>query len=140
MQEKIFMKQFLIFFSLILVSCQNKSSNHSNEITIDIQTDSLINQKTDSIFDKKVSVSNMFNFLDLNKNVYTVKINYQGNDSLISFVGGFVEEDIFDKARYEWDSDSSIIMTLFNSKNGINKNIYLTGSMDGESGHNGILR
>ena len=134
------MKQFLIFFSLILVSCQNKSSNHSNEITIDIQTDSLINQKTDSIFDKKVSVSNMFNFWDLNKNVYTVKINYQGNDSIISFMGGFVEEDIFDKAKYQWYSDSSITMTLFNSKNGISKNIFLTGTMDGKSGHSGYLK
>ncbi|MAJ98294.1 MAG: hypothetical protein CBE48_003225 [Flavobacteriales bacterium TMED288] len=135
------MKQFLIFFSLILFSCQNKPSNDSNEITIDIQIDSLfLNETPDSIFDKKVSVWNMFNFLDLNKNVYNVKINYQGNDSLISFMGGFVEEDIFDKAKYQWNSDSSIIMTLFNSKNGVSKNIFLTGTMDGKSGRNGILK
>ena len=96
------MKQFLIFFSLILVSCQNKNkpSNRSNEITIDIQIDSLFNEKSDSIFDKQVSVSNGLDFWDLDKHVYTVKINYQANDSIISFMGGFVEEDIFDKAKY----------------------------------------
>ena len=134
------MKQFLIFFSLILVSCQNKSSNHSNEITIDIQIDSLLTQKTDSIFDKQVYVSNGLDFWNLNKNVYTVRINYQGNDSIISFVGGFVEEDIFDKAKYQWNSDSSITMTLFNLDNSISKNIYLTGTMDGKSGHSGYLK
>ena len=136
------MKQFLIFFSLILVSCQNenKPSNRSNEITIDIQIDSFFNEKPDLIFDKRVSVSNGLDFWDLDKHVYTVKINYQANDSIISFMGGFVEEHIFDKAKYQWDSDSSITMTLFNSKNGISKNIFLTGTMDGKSGHSGYLK
>ena len=136
------MKQFLIFFSLILVSCQNKNkpSNRSNEITIDIQIDSLFNEKSDSIFDKQVSVSNGLDFWNFNKKVYTVKINYQGNDSIISFMGGFVEEDIFDKAKYQWNSDSSITMTLFNLDNSISKNIFLTGTMDGKSGHSGYLK
>ena len=134
------MKEFLILFSLILVSCQIKPTNHSSEIFIDIQIDSLFNEKSDSIFDKQVSVSNGLDFWNLNKNVYNIRINYQGNDSIISFVGGFVEEDIFDKAKYQWNSDSSITMTLFNLDNSISKNIYLTGTMDGKSGHSGYLK
>ena len=136
------MKQFLIFFSLILVSFQNKNkpSSLSNEITIDIQIDSLFNEKSDSIFDKQVSVSNGLDFWNLNKNVYTVKINCQGNDSIISFIGGFVEEDIFDRAKYQWNSDSSITITLFNLDNSISKNIFLNWTMDGKSVYNRHLK
>ena len=115
-----------------------------NEIIIDVIPDSILRSvNKDSIFDKKVLVKNisgLYNISGLHeedKNTYMVEIVYTGNDSLISFWGGFYEELNFNKASYYWTSDSSINMTLFNTNNKDEKLIYLAGSKDGKSGING---
>ena len=100
----------------------------------------------DSIFDKKVIVKNISGLFEEDnisglfeedKNYYMVEIVYTGNDSLISFWGGFIEELNFNKASYYWTSDSSINMTLFNTNNKDERLIFLAGSKDGKGGVNG---
>ena len=109
-----------------------------NEIIIDVIPDSILRSvNKDSIFDKKVLVKNISGLFEEDKNYYMVEIVYTGNDSLISFWGGFIEELNFNKASYYWTSDSSINMTLFNTNNKDEKLIYLAGSKDGKSGING---
>tara|TARA_B100001173_G_C15903231_1_gene510812 strand:+ start:549 stop:917 length:369 start_codon:yes stop_codon:yes gene_type:complete len=111
------------------------------EIVIDIRPESFSYAiSKDSIYDKKVLVSNYFGSLydSVDINNYFVKIFYNGKDSLISFWGGITEEMSFNKAKYYWTSDSSINMTLFNTNNKNEKLIFLTGSMDGKSGRHGI--
>ena len=130
----------------VFISCNNQDLTKEpiNEIIIDVIPDSILRSvNKDSIFDKKVLVKNipgLYNISGLHeedKNTYMVEIVYTGNDSLISFWGGFYEELNFNKASYYWTSDSSINMTLFNTNNKDEKLIYLAGSKDGKSGING---
>ena len=130
----------------VFISCNNQDLTKEpiNEIIIDVIPDSILRSvNKDSIFDKKVLVKNipgLYNISGLHeedKNTYMVEIVYTGNDSLISFWGGFSEELNFNKASYYWTSDSSINMTLFNTNNKDEKLIYLAGSKDGKSGLNG---
>jgi hypothetical protein len=124
----------------VFISCNNQdlTKESINEIIVDVIPDSVFQSvHKDSIFDKKVRVSNMFGLFEEDKNSYWVQICYNGNDSLISFFGGFSEELNFNKASYYWTSDSSINMTLFNTNNKDERLIFLAGSMDGKSGING---
>ena len=134
------MYRYIFLFLLALYSCQNKPSNELSELTVDIKNDSIYYHQNDSIFDKQVIVKNYFNLLDDSNNTYMVQLYFQGTDSLIGFGGGFSEKSEFNKARYHWTSDSSINMTLFNTENDSSKAVYLSGSMDGETGRNGYLK
>ena len=124
----------------VFISCNNQDLTKEpiNEIIIDVIPDSILRSvNKDSIFDKKVLVKNISGLFEEDKNYYIVKIVYTGNDSLISFSGGFIEELNFNKASYYWTSDSSINMTLFNTNNKDERLIFLAGSKDGKSGVNG---
>tara|TARA_B100000768_G_C11052356_1_gene278913 strand:+ start:156 stop:608 length:453 start_codon:yes stop_codon:yes gene_type:complete len=133
----------------VFISCNNQDLTKEpiNEIIIDVIPDSIFRSvNKDSIFDKKVIVKNISGLFEEDnisglfeedKNYYMVEIVYTGNDSLISFWGGFIEELNFNKASYYWTSDSSINMTLFNTNNKDERLIYLAGSKDGKSGING---
>jgi len=133
------MKRLLLFI-LICSSCNYTPSNEHEEVFIDIRTETNSDDALkDSIFNKQVIVTNNIDLFELGKNVYIVKMYYQGPDSLMSFWGGFVEEDEFNKAKYHWTSDSSINMTLFNTTNDSSKVVFLRGSMDGKGGHNGYV-
>ena len=124
----------------VFISCNNQDLTKEpiNEIIIDVIPDSIFRSvNKDSIFDKKVLVSNISGLFEEDKHSYMVQIVYTGNDSLISFWGGFSEEFNFNKAKYYWTSDSSINMTLFNSNSIEERLIYLAGSKDGKSGING---
>jgi len=130
----------LFLLLLISSSCNFISYNEHDEVFIDIRTDSNpYDALKDSIFNKQVLVTNNIDLFELGKNVYIVKMYYQGPDSLMSFWGGFVEENEFNKAKYHWTSDSSINMTLFNTTNDSSKVVFLRGSMDGKGGHNGYV-
>ena len=124
----------------IFISCNNQDLTKEpiNEIIIDVIPDSILRSvNKDSIFDKKVLVKNISGLYEEDKNTYMVEIVYTGNDSLISFWGGFSEALNFNKASYYWTSDSSINMTLFNTNNKDERLIFLAGSKDGKSGLNG---
>ena len=133
----------------VFISCNNQDLTKEpiNEIIIDVIPDSIFRSvNKDSIFDKKVIVKNISGLFEEDnisglfeedKNYYMVEIVYTGNDSLISFWGGFIEELNFNKASYYWTSDSSINMTLFNTNNKDERLIFLAGSKDGKSGING---
>ena len=133
----------------VFISCNNQDLTKEpiNEIIIDVIPDSIFRSvNKDSIFDKKVIVKNISGLFEEDnisglfeedKNYYMVEIVYTGNDSLISFWGGFIEELNFNKASYYWTSDSSINMTLFNTNNKDERLIFLAGSKDGKGGVNG---
>ena len=124
----------------VFISCNNQDLTKEpiNEIIIDVIPDSIFRSvNKDSIFDKKVLVKNISGLFEEDKNYYMVEIVYTGNDSLISFSGGFIEELNFNKASYYWTSDSSINMTLFNTNNKDERLIFLAGSKDGRGGVNG---
>jgi len=135
------MYKYVLFLFLIASSCHYNPSNECKEVFIDIRTGSISNSyQKDSIFDKQVFITNDTAFPGFpGQVIYFVTIHYYGNDSLISFFGGFSEEINFNKAKYHWTSDSSINMTLFNTNNDSSIAIFLKGSMDGKSGQNGYL-
>tara|TARA_B100001142_G_C14126837_1_gene575301 strand:+ start:288 stop:752 length:465 start_codon:yes stop_codon:yes gene_type:complete len=146
MKNTLYLKK-ISFISILLLSiftsCNNQNLKNTTieEIVIDIRPESFPYAIfKDSIYEKKVIVSNYFGSLydSVDINNYFVKIYYNGKDSLISFWGGITEEMSFNKAKYYWTSDSSINMTLFNTNNKNEKLIFLTGSMDGKSGRHGI--
>ena len=134
------MTRYIIFFYLIIGSCQYNGSNEVGDISIEIKTDSVaFNYQEDSIYNKKVFATKIAEWFEPNKNTYIITMFYEGRDSLISFSGGFSEELDFNFAKYTWTSDSSINITLFGGNNDSSKVVFLRGSMDGSGGQNGYL-
>ena len=146
MKNTLYLKKIsfiLLLLLCIFISCNNQNLKNKTieEIVVDIRPDTfLYDISKDSIYDKKVLVSNYFGSLydSVEENHYFVQIFYNGKDSLISFWGGIIEEMSFNKGKYYWNSDSSINMTLFHNNNKNEKLLFFTGSMDGKSGEHGI--
>ena len=129
-------KTLLILLCLpLLYYCSSK--NNLKEIIIDIKQGNY----NDSIhFNKDVNVIYLQKFWG-GDDGYLVDMYFNGNDTLRNakvFLGTGTE-DIYDKAKYNWITDTSINITLYDSKGDSSVSFYAAGTMDGRGSAMGDL-
>ena len=115
--------------SFFVTSCDETHTTDSNNFKIiDITNDinMISNERDVSIINSNEPIDGF----DMD-NYYIVKIKYNGYDSIETATVFFGDNDIYDKARYTWITDTSISLTLFHSISDKYSTFRVSGRMDG---------
>ena len=124
----------LLCFPLIF-SC---SENHEEEEKTEKSKGNIINiikdDYSDSIhLNKDVNVVYLeeFSICEVPEGSYLIDMYFNGDDTLRNAKVFLCEEDIYDKAKYNWITDTSINITLYESKGDSSVSLVARGMMDG---------
>ena len=134
----------LLCFALIFSCSENneeeEKKDKSKENIIDIIKDGYI----DSIhFNKDVNVVYLeeFSFFEnKEEGSYLVDMYFNGDDTLRNAKVFLCDQDIYDKAKYNWITDTSINITLYDSKGDSSFSFVARGMMDGSGSGMTILQ
>ncbi len=129
-------KRLLLLLCLPLIfSC---SENHKEEEKIEMSKENIIDiikdDYSDSIhLNKDVNVVYLeeFSVCEVPESSYLIDMYFNGDDTLRNAKIFICEEDIYDKARYNWITDTSINITLYESKGDSSVSLVARGMMDG---------
>ena len=126
--SSIFLSAFLLY------SCIN--FNRTTEVIVDIQKDVY----NDTIhFDKDVNVLCLDTFWFGKGGGYLVDMYFNTNDTLRSAKIFLSTEDNYDQAKYNWLSDTSINIMLYDSRGDSSVSFFAAGTTDGRGSAMGDL-
>jgi len=129
------MKKLLLILLCLPILYHCNSNKNEKEIIIDIKKDNY----NDSIhFNKDVNVIFLKEFW-FGDDAYLVDIYFNSSDTLRNAKVSLATEDIYDQARYYWITDTSINITLYDSKGDSSVSFYAAGTMDGRGSAIGDL-
>jgi hypothetical protein len=129
------MKKLLLILLCLPILYHCNSNKNEKEIIIDIKKDNY----NDSIhFHKDVNVIFLKEFW-FGDDAYLVDMYFNSSDTLRNAKVSLATEDIYDQARYYWITDTSINITLYDSKGDSSVSFYAAGTMDGRGSAIGDL-
>tara|TARA_B110000196_G_scaffold272965_1_gene249151 strand:- start:571 stop:963 length:393 start_codon:yes stop_codon:yes gene_type:complete len=129
------MKKLLLILLCLPILYHCNSNKNEKEIIIDIKKDNY----NDSIhFNKDVNVIFLKEFW-FGDDAYLVDMYFNSSDTLRNAKVSLATEDIYDQARYYWITDTSINITLYDSKGDSSVSFYAAGTMDGRGSAIGDL-
>ena len=123
----------ILLTGILLYGCSN--FHRPNEIIVDIQQGSYY----DSIhFNKDVNVIYLDSFW-LGNSGYLVDMYFNANDTLRNAKIFVSTEDNYDQAKYDWISDTSINIMLYDSRGDSSVSFFAAGTMNGRGSAIGDL-
>ena len=119
----------------LMFSC---SENNKEEEKIKISKENIIDIIKDDYIDsihknKDVNVVYLeeFSVCEVPEGSYLIDMYFNGDDTLRNAKVFLCDEDIYDKAKYNWITDTSINITLYDSKGDSSFSFVSGGMMDG---------
>jgi hypothetical protein len=129
------MKKLLLILLCLPILYHCNSNKNEKEIIIDIKKGNY----NDSIhYNKDVNVI-FLKEIWLGDDAYLVEMYFNASDTLRNAKVFLASDDIYDKARYSWKTDTSINITLYDSNGGSRASFYAAGTMDGRGSGIGDL-
>tara|TARA_B110000116_G_scaffold218708_1_gene196332 strand:- start:309 stop:701 length:393 start_codon:yes stop_codon:yes gene_type:complete len=129
------MKKLLLILLCLPILYHCNSNKNEKEIIIDIKKGNY----NDSInYNKDVNVIFLKEFW-FGDDAYLVDMYFNSSDTLRNAKVSLATEDIYDQARYYWITDTSINITLYDSKGDSSVSFYAAGTMDGRGSAIGDL-
>ena len=121
----------------MIFSC---SENHKKEEKIEKSQENIIDiiqdDYSDSIHHNKdvnAVYFKEFSVCEVPESSYLIDMYFNGDDTLRNAKIFICEEDIYDEARYNWITDTSINITLYESKGDSSVSLMASGMMDGSA-------
>ena len=125
----------LLCFSLMFSCSENNVEEENPEKSKENIIDIIKGDYSDSIhLNKDVNVVYLeeFSFFeDKEEGSYLIDMYFNGDDTLRNAKVFLCDEDIYDKAKYNWITDTSINITLYDSKGDSSFSFVARGMMDG---------
>lgn len=129
------MKNILLILLCLPILYHCNSDKAEKEIIINIKQDNY----NDSIhYNKDVNVI-FLKEIWFGDDAYLVDMYFNASDTLRNAKVFLATEDIYDKAKYNWITDTSINITLYDSNGDSSVSFYAAGTMDGRGSGVGDL-